>query len=280
MRYSLTVRGRRFLREIKSLREDLGLKPEEAAQRVGWSRATVYRAEKGEKRLYVEEVEELLQAYGATSPQYEALTALCRDAWKRGWWLGYTDVYKDVTYFVLEDDATRIGFHALTLLPGLFQTEDYARALIKATHPGEAPVDIERLVEARTARHRLLKREDPPQIVAVLDEAILRRQVGGPDVTGAQLHKLLDLAEHTNITVHVMPFDVGAHAAMDGEFTLLGFPDEEDPDVPFQEGLFGAVYCESPREQQRYSVAFDMATKIALGPADSMTMIKAIAEGE
>lgn len=278
VKLSLTVRGRRLLRDLKALREGLGLSPEDVANRLGWHRTKIYRIEKGESRLILDDLYELLELYGVRSPQLEAMIQLGRDAWKRGWWLAYSDLYKGGSYFVIEDDASKIIFQALHLLPGLFQTEEYAHALISATHPEETPEDLARRVEARIARQHLLSRNDPPQITAIIDEAVLRRQVGGAATTRTQLASLTEFASERHITVHVVPFSVGAHAALDGEFTLLEFPDPEDPPVVFQEGLFGDVFVESVEDIVRYRLAADQVREVALPPAESLAMINQIAE--
>lgn len=278
VKLSLTVRGRRLLRDLKALREELGLSPEDVASRLGWHRTKIYRIEKGESRLILDDLYELLELYGVRSPQLEAMIQLGRDAWKRGWWLAYSDLYKGGSYFVVEDDASKITFQALHLLPGLFQTEEYAHALISATRPEATREDIARRVEARIARQHLLTRRHPPQITAIIDEAVLRRQIGGAATTRTQLTRLADLAEQRHITMHVVPFRAGAHAALDGEFTLLEFPDAEDPPVVFQEGLFGDVFIESVDDLARYTLAADQACKAALPPAESLAMINQIAE--
>jgi transcriptional regulator with XRE-family HTH domain len=260
------------------MREGLNLTPEDVANRLGWHRTKIYRIEKGESRLILDDLYELLDVYGIRSPQQEALIQLGRDAWKRGWWLAYSDLYAEGSYFVVEDAASKITFQSLHLLPGLFQTKEYAHALIQATHPEESVDDIARRVEARIARQQLLSRKHPPHITAIIDEAILRRQVGGADITRDQLRRLVEIADLPNITIHVVPFSAGAHAGIDGEFTILDFPDEEDPPVVFQEGLFGDVFVEAGTDVARYTLAADKALAAALPPADSAALITRIAK--
>lgn len=276
-KFSLTVRGRRLLRDLKAMRESLGLLPEDVAGRLGWHRSKIYRIEKGESRLILDDLYELLDVYGVRSPKQEALIQLGRDAWKRGWWLAYSDLYVG-SYFVVEDDASKITFHALHLLPGLFQTKEYAHALIGATHPESGGEAIERRVEARMLRQGLLTRESPPQITAIIDEAIPRRRIGGAETARDQLHRLIELAGRPNIDIRVVPFSVGAHAGLDGQFSILTFPDKEDPPVAYQEGLFGAVFTEAVQDVTRYTLAADIALQAALSPTDSTALIAQIAK--
>jgi transcriptional regulator with XRE-family HTH domain len=277
MKFSLTVRGRRLLRDLKTLRENLGLSPDEVGKRLGWHRAKIYRIEKGESRLILDDLYELLDVYGVRSPRRESMIQLGRDAWKRGWWLAYSDLYKGGSYFVVEDAASSITFQALHLLPGLLQTPEYAHALIQAAHPEESPSDVRRRVEVRLARQQLLRREAPPEITAIIDEAVLLRHIGGADVTKQQLNHLIDLVEHSNINICVVPFSAGAHGGMDGQFTILEFPDEEDLPVAFQEGLFGDVFVESDNDLARYTLAADLALRAALPPDESVAVIVRIA---
>ncbi|MFG1958579.1 helix-turn-helix domain-containing protein [Nonomuraea sp. NPDC049028] len=273
MRYSLSVRGRRLLRELRAIRESRGLSPEQVAKQLAWSRSKIYRVENGESRLIVEDLELLLDIYGVPSPQAEALGRLCREAWKRGWWLAYSDMYKGGSYFVLEDDASAITFLAHNI-PGLLQTPKYAHALIAATLVDGSQEEIQRRAEARIARQQLLSRDAPPEITVILDEAILRRHVGGMEVTCHQLDHLIELSGHQAITIYLIPFCAGGHTGLDGEFTILDFPDKEDPPVAHQEGLFGDIFVEAPGDVARYRTAADAARRMALAPDDSVTLIK------
>lgn len=273
MRYSLSVRGRRLLRELRAIRESRGLSPEQVAKRLGWSRSKIYRVENGESRLILEDLELLLNVYGVPSPQAEALGKLCREAWKRGWWLAYSDMYKGGSYFVLEDDASAITFVAHNI-PGLLQTPEYAHALIAETLLDGSDQEIRRRAETRVARHQILGRANAPRITVILDEAILWRAVGGTEVAHAQLDHLIGVAAHPEITVHVIPFNAGGHPGLDGEFTILDFPDKEDPPVAYQEGLFGDIFVEAPEDVARYYRAADTARERALVHDDSVALIK------
>jgi hypothetical protein len=213
----------------------------------------------------------MLDLYGVRSPERESLIQLCRDAKKRGWWTAYADVYTG-GYIGMESEASAIRLHAHVVIPGLFQTPDYASAVITATRPSITVEDTGRRIAARTARQQaLFGRDDPPQVHAVLDEAALHRQVGGPDAARAQLDALAQAAARPGTAIQILPFAAGANAGMDGKFTLLGFAD--DPPVAFVEGLMGDVYLEAPDEVDRFTLAWHRLVSQALPPGESIRMI-------
>jgi hypothetical protein len=206
------------------------------------------------------------------SPQRDALIQLCRDARRRGWWTAYADVFTG-SYISMEAEASSIRVHAHVLMPGIFQTPGYAREVITATEPGISPEDAERRLAARLARQdALFSRDDPPSVHAIMDEAILRRQVGGPAVTAAQLNALAEAAARPQVTLQVLPFTAGANAGMDGKFTLLSFPD--DPPVAYVEGLMGDIYLEAAAETGRFHAAWTRLASQALSPGESVQMIR------
>lgn len=275
----LTVRARRLLKEIRQLRIDAGLKPAQAAKRLGLSEATLWRIEAGKTKLKVETVLAMLDLYGVKSPQREALEQLALASARRGWWAPYQDVFSG-SYVALESDASQIQVNAF-MIPGFFQTEDYARAAIAGTAPGLNLSEVERRKDARLARQKALfeDRDEPPTVHVLLDEAAIRRQVGGRNVMREQLAELAGIAEWSNITIQVLPFSAGAHAGVDGEFVIIDYSDPEDDPFVYEEGLAGDVYIEDPKELTRYRVAFDHAAKdTALTSADSLKMIKQLAK--
>lgn len=275
----LTVRARRLLKEIRQLRIDAGLKPAQAAKRLGLSEATLWRIEAGKTKLKVETVLAMLDLYGVKSPQREALEQLALASARRGWWAPYQDVFSG-SYVALESDASQIQVNAF-MIPGFFQTEDYARAAIAGTAPGLNLSEVERRKDARLARQRALfeDRDEPPTVHVLLDEAAIRRQVGGRNVMREQLAELAGIAEWSNITIQVLPFSAGAHAGVDGEFVIIDYSDPEDDPFVYEEGLAGDVYIEDPKELTRYRLAFDHAAKdTALTPADSLKMINQLAK--
>lgn len=276
MEYSPTVRGRRLIREIVRLRQQHGLSMEAAARQLGWSTSKMYRLENGRSRITSDDLADMLDLYGVRSPERDGLLQLCRDARKRGWWTAYADVFTG-SYISMEAGATAIRLHAHLIIPGLFQTPPYAREVITATRPTNKTTDSERRVAARTARQQaVFERNDPPQVHALLDEAALRRQVGGPEVASAQLLALAEAAARPTVTVQVLPFTRGAHAGMDGKFTVLIF--DADPPVAYVEGLMGDVYLEAATETCRFADAWTRLADRALSPAASIQMITSIAQ--
>jgi hypothetical protein len=169
--------------------------------------------------------------------------------------------------------------HPRRVIPGLLQTDDYARAVIRASLPGNEAA-VQRRVQARSARRTLLGRADPPapKFTAIIDEAALRRPVGGPEVMRAQLRALVDAARRPNVSVRVLPYAAGAHPGLDGPFIILGFPEDLAPDVAYVETKGGDIYAESAADVRRFRVDFESISAVALDPEGSTEFIAAIAE--
>jgi transcriptional regulator with XRE-family HTH domain len=270
------VRGRRLVREVERLRHERGLSMEATAARLGWSVSKLYRLENGKSRITSDDLADMLDVYGVRSPERDALIQLCRDARKRGWWTAYADVFTG-SYISMEAEASTIRIHSQVVVPGLFQIPGYSREVITATQPAISLPDADRKIAARLARQEaLFGREEPPCIHAILDEAVLRRQVGGPATIAAQLGALAEVAARDGVTVQVVPFGMGANAGMDGKFTLLGFP--EDPPVAYVEGLMGDVYLEAADETDRFHAAWARLVSQALPPGESLRMIRQLAK--
>jgi transcriptional regulator with XRE-family HTH domain len=270
--YSPTVRGRRLIREIERLRRERGLSMEAAAQRLGWSTSKMYRLENGRSRITTDDLEEMLDLYGVRSPQRDALIQLGRDARKRGWWTAYADIFTG-SYMSMEAEASAIRVNA-HMVPGILQIPGYAREVITRTRPAITPEEASRRLAARAARQEaLLSRDNPPEMHVVLDEAVLHRQVGGHASFRAQLTALCEAAARPNVIVQVSPFAAGANAGMDGKFTLLAFPDSEDPPVAYVEGLMGDVYVEASDDVDQFSLAWTHLVTQALSPVESLSMI-------
>ena len=274
MEYSPTVRGRRLIREIERLRRERGLSMEAAAQQLGWSTSKMYRLENGRSRITTDDLEEMLDLYGVRSPQRDALIQLGRDARKRGWWTAYADIFTG-SYMSMEAEASSIRVNA-HMVPGILQIPGYAREVITRTRPAISPEEAERRLAARAARQEaLLGRDSAPEIHVVLDEAVLHRQVGGPESFRSQLTGLCEAAARPNLILQVSPFAVGANAGMDGKFTLLAFSDSEDPPVAYVEGLMGDVYIEASDDVDQFSLAWTHLVTQALSPDESLSMISA-----
>lgn len=272
MDHSPTVRGRRLMREVKRLRESSGMSSDEAARRLDFSKSKLYRIENGKSRIDADDLEDMLDLYDVRSPDRDALVALGRDSRRRGWWTTYKDVFTG-SYVGLEYEAARIQV-ASHIVPGLFQTPEYARAVIAETRPALDADEVERRVAARVARQQaVLHRDNAPDIHVVLDEAALHRRVGGEEVMMQQLAGLAKASAQPGITIQVLPFAAGASAALEGDFVILAFPDPEDPPVAYAEGLFGDLYLESKEELDRYSLAWTHLLDKALSPAESAAMI-------
>ncbi len=272
-----TVRQRRLAQALRELRHEAGLTQDAVAARMGWHSSKLFRLENARSpRVDWLDVRELMDLYGVTSPHREALIQLARDARMMGWWTPYRDVFTG-SYVALEDEASAMRLYCPELVPGLLQTEHYARAVIRAVRPGYDDESVERRVTARLVRQKaLLDRENSPELLCVLNEAVLRRQIGDGHLMAAQLRALADAATRPHLALQVLPFGAGAHAALEGGFVLIEFPDEEDPDVVYVEGIMGDLYLESVEEIKRYQLAFERIQAIALSSRETLTLISAL----
>lgn len=272
-----TVRQRRLAQALRELRHEAGLTQDAVADRMGWHTSKLFRLENARSpRVDWLDVRELLDMYGVASPDREALIQLARNARMIGWWTPYRDVFTG-SYVALEVEASAMRLYCPELVPGLLQTGDYARTVIRAVRPGYDAESVERRVTARLARQKvLLDRATPPELLVVLNEAVLHRQVGTAHIMAAQLRALAAAAERPQITLQVLPFSAGAHAGLEGGFVLIEFPSEQDPDVVYVEGMMGDVYLESIEEVKRYQSAFECIQAIALSPGKSKATISAL----
>ena len=278
--HSPTARGRKLAAELKRLREHAALTLDEAAAQLGegWSRFKVSRIEQAKTKPTIPGITAMLDLYGVDSGTRAALLELARNSWRRGWWTDYSDVFRG-SYVALEDDAAEIDEWSPQVIPGLLQTDEYAREIIRAGQPGDA-ASVQRRVMARMTRKALLGRTDPPApvLTAIIDEAALRRPIGGRDVMRAQLHTLLDAARRPNVTVRVLPFKVGTHAGLDGPYILLGFAEDIAPDVAYVGTRIGDGYAESADVVRRLRVDFEALQSAALSPEGSAEFIAALTE--
>jgi transcriptional regulator with XRE-family HTH domain len=275
--HSPTVRARRLGSYLRTLREDVGLTFDEVATLTGKHHSTIRRIEKGETKPEFDFVEELLLAYGTDESRRVALLSLAENAWRRGWWQEFGDVL-DGTFACLEDDANTIRSWQTDLVPGLLQTEDYSRSLFASGLPSPAASEVEQRVDARSRRRKLLRRTPAPHLHAILGEAVLRQEVGGPEVMAAQLRYLLEVGERDNVTIQVLPYFAGAHAAMAGPFVIFGFEHADDPDVAYTESLSGSTYSESATALGRFRLAWGGIADVALSPDESASMIGALTD--
>jgi hypothetical protein len=221
------------------------------------------------------DVRELLEIYGVTGAEADPLVQLAREARQKGWWHTYGQVLPTwfEAYVGLEAATARFRDFQSMVMPGLLQTEDYARAVLRAApNPGSAE-DIDRLVALRMERQAILGQANPPGLWAVLSENIIRVNVGGEAVMRAQLRRLIDVAERSNVTLQVLPFTTAAHVNPISPFTILEFPDAADPTVVYLEHLTGSLFLEHEEETRRYTVVFDHLRAEALGTAPSVDLI-------
>jgi transcriptional regulator with XRE-family HTH domain len=274
--HSPTVRRRRLAAELRRLRDQAQLTIDDVAEKLECSASKISRIETGHVGVTPKDTRELLKLYGVDPDQLEALVQLAREARKKGWWHTYTEVFTGA-FVGLEAETSSLRAYQALLIPGLLQTEDYMRSVIRAARPEETDAQVEKRVTARLARQRLLTDPDPPRYWAVIDEAVLCRSVGGPDVMHAQLNWLVARATLPHVTIQVLPFNAGAHAGMEGPFLILGFPEQADPDVVYVDNTTAGIYLEEPSEILRYTLMFDHLRAAALAPDDTLTRIAAAA---
>ncbi|MFC9973755.1 helix-turn-helix domain-containing protein [Spirillospora sp. NPDC127200] len=275
---SPTVRQRRLARELRGIRERAELTPEQAATILGWSRPKLVAIETAKARPRLQDVERMLELYGPAEPIRMALLQLARDAHRRGWWSAYGDVLT-TSYPELEDDAENIKAWQTQVVPGLLQTDEYALTLIRGARPDENEESHLRRLAARATRRTLLSRSSPPAFHAVLDEAVLHRTFGAPEMMRRQLAHLRETAQHANVCLQVVPAGAPAHPGVDGPFVILGFEGPLNLDVAFVEGAAGvSIYLEDVEQVTRFHAAFDRIGEMALSPDESLAMITSLHE--
>jgi Domain of unknown function (DUF5753)/Helix-turn-helix domain len=258
--------------QLHRLRETAGITPEQAAYEIRGSRSKISRMENGRVRFKARDVTDLLTLYGITDAKTrEGLVALVRQANAPGWWSKYGDIMADwfEAYLGLESAASVIRTFELQFVHGLFQTEDYARAVTRLGNTAAPAEEIDRRVGLRLKRQDLLTGPEPPQVWSVIDEGALRRPVGGRAVMQAQLKRLIEVAKLRYVTVQVVPFGRGAHAAAGGAFTVLRFGEPDVPDVVYIEQLTSALYLDKREDVDHYMEVMNNLSTDALTPAQS-----------
>ncbi|MFP8963016.1 helix-turn-helix domain-containing protein [Streptomyces nanhaiensis] len=256
---------------LRDLRERAGKSFEEAARVLSVTTSTVRRMEKAEVGLRPLYVKALLESYGIGAEETDAFLALVEKANKPGWWHRFRSVLPDwfSLYVSLESEADLIRSYEPHCVPGLLQTEDYARALLRTGFPRADEEELDRRVALRTGRQQLLAKPDPPRLWAVLDEQVLRRPVGGADVMRAQIDRLVEVCARPEISLQIMPFSAGPHPGMFGPFQLFRFSYPELPDIVYTESLTGAVYIDERPEVTTYLEALDRMVTQALPVQDT-----------
>src|SRR5215469_2188602 len=275
-----TIRRRRLGIDLRRLRDANGLKLEEVAGALGVAPSTLSRIETGKAPTKSAYLNQMLQMYGVTDPGHrQVLVDMAREGHRKGWWAAYDDVLPsgfDI-YVGLEAETAAIRSYEISVVHGLLQTADYARAVLSEMFPRHTSKQIDRLVDLRMARQHRLDDEPPLELWAILDEAVIRRTVGGPAVMSRQLRHLVAEADRPGMTMQVLPFSCGAHAAHGGPFTILAFPDRSDSEVAYVESVAGYIYLEKDRDVRARSEAFDRLRAAALSPGASVDLIAQVA---
>ena len=278
---SPTVRRKRLTVELRRLREQAGLTCEDVGQRLECSGTRISRIETGRIGARPGDVRELLEIYGVTGAEADSLVQLARDARRKGWWHAYGRVLPPwfEAYVGLESDAARLHDFQPSVVPGLLQTQDYARAILRDAPYADYGEDIDQQLALRMRRQAVLDQPRPPQVRMVLGESVLWMQVGGPAVLRAQLLRLAELAARPDFSLQILPLRTAAHAQPAGPFTLLEFADPADPTVVYLEHLTGSLLLDEDEEVQRYRAMFDHLRAAALGPGPSADLIARTAAG-
>jgi hypothetical protein len=265
--------------QLHRFREAAGITPDQAAYEIRASRSKISRMENGLVRFKERDVTDLLTLYGVTDEKTRSgLVTLTRQANTPGWWSKYGDIMADwfEAYLGLETAASVIRSFELQFVHGLFQTEDYARAVTMLGHTSAPAQEIDRRVSLRLKRQDLLNGPTPPQVWSVLDEGALRRPVGGPAVMRAQLERLVEMSKLRHVTIQVVPFSRGGHAASGGSFTVLRFSEPEVPDVVYIEQLTSALYLDKREDVDHYLEVMNHLSTEALTPTQSAKFITEI----
>jgi len=273
---SPTLRKRRLVSELRRLREVAELTIEEVGERLECSASKISRIETGRVGVSPRDVRDMLTAYGADTAALEELVQLAREARRKAWWDEFGDIVPG-RYVGYEADADSIRSYQGLMIPGLLQCEAYTRALICQGLPNASTAEIDRRVRLRKARQALLREDDPLRLHAVIDEAALRRLVGGPKVMREQLARLLEIGALQNVVMQVVPFDAGGHAAMDGPFVILSFPERLDPDVVYIESTRSGVYLEQQSDVLSYAEMFERLVSASLPQRESFALITEVA---
>jgi hypothetical protein len=270
--------------QLRSLRETAGITPDRAGYEIRASRSKISRLEHGRVGFKERDVADLLTLYGVADDDVRhRMLTLAEHANSPGWWARYDDVLPDwfETYVGLEQATSLIRTYELQFVPGLFQTEDYARAVTVLGHRAAPAEEIERRVSLRLKRQEILARAEPvPKVWAVIDESALRRPLGGREVMRAQLRHLVEVTESAQVTLQIMPFDRGGHSAAGGSFAILRFAESDLPDIVYIEQLTGALYLDRPEELDHYREVMNSLSAEAETPVESerqlMRLIKTI----
>lgn len=279
---SPSMRRRRLAAELRRLRNGAGLSIEDVAGSLKWPGSKVSRIENRQVGITTRDLRKLLDLYEAGDRAYrEELLEMGRRATERGWWQSYSGAVPSAyaNFIGLEAEAATIRAYEPELVPGLLQTADYARAVIRAGRPADTAEEIDRRVEVRLERQEVLTRTSPPppKVSVVLNEAVLARRVGGPEVMRAQIEHLTRERDRANIVIQILPFSSGEHPAMVGPFTMLTFLDPADPGVVNVENVMGSLALEKPEEIRAYEEVWGAIQARAVSPGDARAVMRTYA---
>jgi transcriptional regulator with XRE-family HTH domain len=269
---SPTIRRRELGALLRQLRADHEMTAEEVTARLLFSPTKLSRIETGQSGASPRDIRDLCDLYGVTDPaERDHLMALAREGKQRGWWQEYDLPY--ATYVGLEAEAVSVNDYQSGVIPGLLQTEEYARAMLRAEVPPFSSQELERRVHVRLTRQALLAQGDGLPYHTIMDEAALHRRVGGAPVMRAQLQHVAESAQLPNVTVQIIPFEAGAHPAMDSIFSILNFEQPLIADIVYVQGLVGNIYLERQADLERYRRIFSHLRTMALNPSDSVSLL-------
>ncbi|WP_405677962.1 helix-turn-helix domain-containing protein [Streptomyces sp. NBC_01511] len=275
---SPTARRRRLAIELRKLRDESAMTCNQVGKELDWSGSKVNRMETGQGRVQPSDVDALCRFYNTSDELRELLKGLAKESKTKGWWHAHGDAVPSwfSVYVGLEQAATNLRSYQGEFVPGLLQTAEYAAELSRVT-PDQDQDDIPRLVDVRMRRQELLTGSKAPDFWAVIHQSTLLHVIGGRQVMAGQLERMLDTGQRRNVTLQVLPFDAGAYPTT-GPFTVLGFPEQEDPDVVYREGLTDSIYLELPADVHVYTKAFDHLRALALSPRRSAALIRSALE--
>jgi Domain of unknown function (DUF5753)/Helix-turn-helix domain len=261
--------------QLRRLRALAGVSRDDAGYHIRASGSKISRLELGRVSFKDRDVADLLDFYGVGGEQKDQLLQLAREANEPPWWQKYRDVVPDwfQVYVGLEEAAALIRIYEVQFVPGLLQTEEYARAVVMHDMPSLRPEEIDSRVAVRMGRQKLFSRENPPRLWAIVDEAALRRPIGGRDVLAGQINRLIDATSEPNITLQVIPFRHGGHAAEGGAFTIMRFPEFDLPDMVYMEYHTGANYIDKPEDVELYSAVMQRLSVAGTSPEKSRDIL-------
>jgi hypothetical protein len=264
--------------QLRKLRDTAGVSRDDAGYHIRASGSKISRLELGRVSFKERDVSDLLDLYQVDAETKEKLLQLTREANATPWWQKYREVVPDWfhVYVGLEEAAALIRVYEVQFVPGLLQTEEYARAVVLQGSPNLSPEEVDNRVAVRLGRQQLFARENPPRLWAIVDEAALRRPMGGRDVLAGQVKRLIDAVGESNITLQVMPFQYGGHAAEGGAFTIMRFPEADLPDMVYMEYLTGAHYIDKPEDVEVYAAVMERLSVAGTSPEKTRDILNDI----